>query len=75
MRYLKDKARFQVAFKTQITVRHFPLKKNSEFNKIKNGTLSVSNLPFHKLLWLEWIPQKQASVIFTQNTWQKSYKL
>ena len=27
MRYLKDKARFQVAFKTQITVRHFPLKK------------------------------------------------
>ena len=24
MRYLKDKARFQVAFKTQITVRHFP---------------------------------------------------
>ena len=50
MRYLKDKARFQVAFKTQITVRHFPLKKNSEFNKLKNETLSVSNLPFHKLL-------------------------
>ena len=27
MRYPKDKVRFQVAFKTQITVRHFPLKK------------------------------------------------
>lgn len=61
MGYLKDKARFQVAFKTQITVRHFPWKKKniSEFNnKLKNETLSVSNPPFHKRLWLEWIPQK-----------------
>ena len=58
MRYLKDKARFQVAIKKQIIVRHFPLKKNSEFNKLKNETLSVTNLPFHKRLWLEWITQK-----------------
>ena len=43
MRYLKDKARFQVAFKTQITVRHFPLKKKiPNLTSLKWNTLSLN---------------------------------
>ena len=46
MRYLKDKARFQVAFKTQITVRHFPLKKNSDLTSLKMKHSQSQTYPF-----------------------------